>query len=201
MTLYEILSIAVDSTPEQIHSAFLRIAKEHHPDLKGEDEAGPVFIEAKRAHDLLMNPESRRVYDETGLDDKDDRALAAVCLIRKIAMEIMECPSAENILLRVERRLEADSEMLEVELRRVNIKSEVVQAGCRDLERLLTGPAEVRGTILGVVREKCDQLANERQEKEMLQGTIQCALELVSQCRYAKSSEIGKTALRSLVAR
>jgi curved DNA-binding protein CbpA len=59
--LYEILEVSSTATPEVIRAAYRTLAKKLHPDgSKGEKEK---FLALKEAHDILMDPEKRAMYD------------------------------------------------------------------------------------------------------------------------------------------
>ncbi len=61
---YEILGVAHDATPEQIKKAYRKLAREHHPDVAGDDPAAEDrFKDVSRAYEVLGNPEKRRAYD------------------------------------------------------------------------------------------------------------------------------------------
>ncbi len=66
--LYEVLDVSEDATPEQIEKAYKRAASKHHPDknIGNEVEAAELFKEAKEAYECLIDPERRKIYDETG---------------------------------------------------------------------------------------------------------------------------------------
>jgi len=59
---YTILGVTRSTSPEGIRAAFLRLAKERHPDRAG-DSSTPAFRELQQAYDVLSDPERRRRYD------------------------------------------------------------------------------------------------------------------------------------------
>lgn len=58
---YGVLGIGESATAAQVKRAYRDMAKRHHPD-RGGDEA--VFIEVKKAYEVLSDPERRDAYDE-----------------------------------------------------------------------------------------------------------------------------------------
>jgi molecular chaperone DnaJ len=59
---YTILGITRGASPEGVRAAFLRLAKERHPDRAGEAST-PAFREIQQAYDVLSDPDRRRLYD------------------------------------------------------------------------------------------------------------------------------------------
>ncbi len=66
MTLYEILGVSKNATPEEIKSAYKQQAKEHHPDKGGGVEQ---FQQIAEAYEVLSDKDRRARYDKTGLTD------------------------------------------------------------------------------------------------------------------------------------
>ncbi|GMV90872.1 MAG: chaperone protein DnaJ 1 [Candidatus Hydrogenedentota bacterium] len=63
--LYEILGISKDAPQEEIRRAYLKLAKQYHPDKTGGDkEAEDKLKEINAAYDTLKSPEKRKKYDE-----------------------------------------------------------------------------------------------------------------------------------------
>lgn len=65
---YEILGIARAATAAAVKSAYRQKVQLVHPDRGGDPED---FILVVRAFDLLSDPDSRRLFDETGIIDDD----------------------------------------------------------------------------------------------------------------------------------
>ena len=63
---YEILQIEFEAKPSEIRRAFRKLAKKCHPDLnrKNPKEAEEHFRRIRDAFDTLINPETRRGYDQ-----------------------------------------------------------------------------------------------------------------------------------------
>jgi DnaJ-class molecular chaperone len=61
-THYETLGVAENATPEELKSAFRRLAKQHHPDMGGDVEK---FQQINEAYNTLSDANSRAHYDHT----------------------------------------------------------------------------------------------------------------------------------------
>jgi len=71
---YRILGVARKATAEEIHRAFLRLARKHHPDLHpGDKKAEERFKEISEAYEVLGDRQKRRRYDSLGGDWKAGR--------------------------------------------------------------------------------------------------------------------------------
>lgn len=70
---YQTLGIPLTSTPEQIRSAYRRLAKQFHPDVAGGDTAR--FQKIVEAYDALNDPIARSRHDRTLLEECRTRGL------------------------------------------------------------------------------------------------------------------------------
>src|ERR687897_757977 len=61
---YETLGVPKNASADEIKKAYRKLAREHHPDASGGDEAR--FKEIQGAYDLLSDPEKREAYDTFG---------------------------------------------------------------------------------------------------------------------------------------
>lgn len=65
--LYEALEVAPTATTDEIRRAFRRLARTHHPDRNpGDAAAEERFKKILHAHDVLVDPQQRALYDEFG---------------------------------------------------------------------------------------------------------------------------------------
>ena len=62
--LYDTLGVAKNASAEEIKKAYRKLAREHHPDASGGDEAR--FKEIQGAYDVLSDDEKRKAYDTYG---------------------------------------------------------------------------------------------------------------------------------------
>jgi len=66
---YQTLGVPRDASPEDIRRAYLKLAKEHHPDLNpGNATAEARFKTVAAANDLLSDPETRGRFDRGEID-------------------------------------------------------------------------------------------------------------------------------------
>ncbi len=64
---YETLGVSKTSTPDEIKSAFRKLARKFHPDTAEDKKtAEEKFKEINEAYEVLGDPEKRRKYDELG---------------------------------------------------------------------------------------------------------------------------------------
>lgn len=63
MTHYEALGVSTSANPEEIKRAYRRMARRHHPDVAGSDDA--VMQRLNQAWAVLGDPAQRRAYDRT----------------------------------------------------------------------------------------------------------------------------------------
>ncbi|MBI5250097.1 MAG: J domain-containing protein [Desulfomonile tiedjei] len=65
--LYAALGVKNDATAAEIKKAYRKLARKHHPDVNpGNKEAEENFKKISEAHDVLSDPEKRKIYDEFG---------------------------------------------------------------------------------------------------------------------------------------
>ncbi|RMF43844.1 MAG: J domain-containing protein, partial [Planctomycetota bacterium] len=66
---YELLGVGRNATKEEIQKAYRKLARKYHPDLNPDDKsAQEKFKEIQNAHEVLTDPEKRKLYDQFGPD-------------------------------------------------------------------------------------------------------------------------------------
>jgi curved DNA-binding protein len=66
---YKMLGVPRDASQKDIKSAFRKLARQHHPDVKpGHKDAEARFKEINEANEVLSDPEKRQKYDALGAD-------------------------------------------------------------------------------------------------------------------------------------
>lgn len=61
---YRILGVSRDATPEQIKSAYRKLAKEYHPDRNREPGSEDRFKEVTAAYEMLRDPERHKMGEQ-----------------------------------------------------------------------------------------------------------------------------------------
>ena len=63
---YALLGVPRDASHDEIKRAFRRLARELHPDVSEDPDAGQRFRAVAEAYEVLSDPERRRTYDRFG---------------------------------------------------------------------------------------------------------------------------------------
>jgi curved DNA-binding protein len=63
---YETLGVGRDASADDIRGAYRRLARENHPDVNKDPDAGRRFSEIAEAYEVLRDPEKRERYDRLG---------------------------------------------------------------------------------------------------------------------------------------
>jgi molecular chaperone DnaJ len=66
--LYAALGVSSSASADEIKRAYRKLARKYHPDVNpGDKQAEERFKEISEAHDILSDPEKRKLYDEFGM--------------------------------------------------------------------------------------------------------------------------------------
>jgi len=65
---YAILGVPKTASEKEIHAAFRRLARRHHPDVSKDPKAAERFKQINEAHQVLGDPQKRARYDQLGAD-------------------------------------------------------------------------------------------------------------------------------------
>ncbi|HMJ35875.1 MAG TPA: J domain-containing protein [Baekduia sp.] len=63
---YDALGVSRNASTDEIRAAYRRLAREHHPDVNKEPEAGDRFKEISEAYEVLRDEDKRKAYDRFG---------------------------------------------------------------------------------------------------------------------------------------
>ncbi len=65
--LYAVLGVSRSASSSEIKSAYRRLARKYHPDVNSDPTAPAKFAQINDAYQTLIDPETRRTYDQTGV--------------------------------------------------------------------------------------------------------------------------------------
>ena len=63
---YSVLGVSRDAGEDEIKQAYRKMAAEYHPDVSDDPNAEEKFKKAKKAKEVLLDDEKRRMYDQMG---------------------------------------------------------------------------------------------------------------------------------------
>lgn len=66
---YAVLGVERNASPDEIRSAYRKLARQFHPDVSAQDGAAERFKEITQAYEVLSDPEKRQRYDMFGDGD------------------------------------------------------------------------------------------------------------------------------------
>src|SRR5260221_1965134 len=76
---YEVLGVSRSAPPDEIKTAYRKLARKFHPDLNpGDKTAEDRFKELQEAYDVLSDAENRKLYDQYGENWRAVKAGAGV---------------------------------------------------------------------------------------------------------------------------
>jgi curved DNA-binding protein CbpA len=91
---YEALEVAPDATPEEIKSAYRRLALVWHPDRPtGSSER---FVKIARAYEVLSDPRRRVTYDRVGTPEPPPRPARGRSDLEHVAATVEELDALWN---------------------------------------------------------------------------------------------------------
>jgi molecular chaperone DnaJ len=67
---YAVLGVSRSAAPDEIKSAYRKLARRYHPDVNpGDSSAEEKFKEVSEAYQILTDPERKARYDQYGVTD------------------------------------------------------------------------------------------------------------------------------------
>lgn len=101
---YGLLGLDRRASLSDIRSAFRKFALQFHPDRSPDLESQARFRKISEAYDILSNPESRKIYDESGWDGLRGRTIRDYETEEYSSMEVFGDPAEMGVFEDVSRR-------------------------------------------------------------------------------------------------
>jgi hypothetical protein len=102
---YKVLGIRRDAGLEDIKRAYRELARKHHPDKNKDAQAPKRFVEIQRAHEVLTDPQKRKIFDQTGQDPDDPEVQQEMQMKERRQRFRHHDPVAEMLFGRYERAM------------------------------------------------------------------------------------------------
>lgn len=188
--LYAALGLPVDATPEQIHAAFLNISRAHHPDING--DASGLFAKAKHAHEILIDPIKRRIYDETGLDPEHDQKMVhAIGLIRNIVAGILNDGKVDiDIVERIRAQMWTETAGIETQIRNNQAKVDRIGKMHANIEKRWKGSPQIKANLLTMLNGQLKLAEAERLPLDGALETVNLATKLIENATYEADAKV-----------
>jgi curved DNA-binding protein CbpA len=148
-TLYQILGVRKSASSSRIRAAYRSKAKTAHPDIAGGN--AEAFASIKRAHDVLMNPETRAHYDKTGeIRERaiDQGRIAVFTLLSSAIDEALQAAENTGVDVASEDMLTAIKKVVDLHIQQLDQKCKAFTQrkekanGAENSERAAAEPGE-----------------------------------------------------------
>ena len=178
---YEILGVGRDAEEAAVRSAYRKLAKTAHPDSGGDAD---VFLLVQKAHELLLDPLRRKVFDATGYDPElaDPKDLQGLMLIEKLVNDIVLDERDAGTFDPLERmRATLEGDIRKARFHMSEMEGHGARVG-RHLDRLGARPAT---DILGyMLKARIDAIAKAVQDTARQIEATERALEMLKDYDY-----------------
>jgi DnaJ-class molecular chaperone len=139
--LYNILGVEKPATQEDIKKAYQKLAKKNHPDSPERDE--DRWEEVSKAYEILSDPGRRKIYDETGIHNRNHSGLVA----ETTAAVFMRHFGVQDPLKSAIRTIEQENLMNEMKIVQAKREMQSIDSVLKRLSRNDTGRDPIKDAL------------------------------------------------------
>jgi len=174
--LYDTLGVNENATAKEIKDAFKEKAKENHPDRGGNEEK---MKEYNHAYAVLINPDKRKRYDETGSDSPENSfearflGLVNTMFISIVDANPLEKVKTKDLIRELKTKINNTKKEIKNMLTGVDRKISIYEEA---LKRISTkGDSSIQKVLTNQIEQQKQHQVQMKQEIEFLDNCLVCA--------------------------
>lgn len=84
---YKILNVSSNASIDEISKAYKKLAIKYHPDKNKDNDAHDIFVNIKKAYEILSDPKKKSKYDKYGVCDDNELQENSQEIIKEMIMK------------------------------------------------------------------------------------------------------------------
>ena len=189
MNPYKVLGVKKTDKEKVIRKAYQQLAKSAHPDMPGGSEE--KFLELKRAHDLLLDPLQRDIYDRhgfvSGWEGCPGLQEAAMHIKNMIVSMLQKCTPEQlaqtELITMAKTAIRSDKDKCEENLIALKLQQKQLEGHEKVLKKRLKCKTEAN-LFLDALKATTMMLVHQQHNMENAQRILLLALELLDDYEY-----------------